>query len=251
MTVLVYDNTWSGFLSAVFEAYERKLKQGRICSQRNQQASLLDTSINVFTDDVKAKRVWMGLEKKLSKTGLQNVHHSFLSELPAIEDHLLKYIRLVLTLDGAEKAYGNTSILRVTQVAKMVYREKHRMEAFVRFQLTKDGIYYAAIDPDFNVLPILVTHFEKRYADQKWLIYDLRRKYGIFYDLEKVQEIELDFAKPEDKDIRSIFSEDEEVYQTLWKDYFVHVNIKERRNIKLHLRHVPKRYWKYLIEKSL
>lgn len=250
MTILIYDNTWPGFLSAIFDAYERKLEQARICPQRTLQPSLLYTPINIITDNVKAKRVWLGLEKKLSRTGLQNVYHSFLSELPAIEDHLLEYIRLALTLDGAEKAYGNSTILRVTQVAKMVYREKHRMEAFVRFQLTKDGIYYGAVDPDFNVLPILISHFEKRYADQKWLIYDLRRKYGIFYDLEKVQEIELDFAKPEGGDIRSIFSEEEEIYQTLWKDYFIHVNIKERRNIKLHLRHVPKRYWKYLIEKS-
>nr|WP_312696155.1 MULTISPECIES: DUF4130 domain-containing protein [Sphingobacterium] len=26
--------------------------------------------------------------------------------------------------------------------------------------------------------------------------------------------------------------------------------MEERKNIKLHLRHVPKRYWKYLVEKQ-
>ena len=36
----------------------------------------------------------------------------------------------------------------------------------------------------------------------------------------------------------------------MWKDYFDSTNIKERKNMKLHIRHVPKRYWKYLSEKQ-
>ena len=42
----------------------------------------------------------------------------------------------------------------------------------------------------------------------------------------------------------------EALYDQLWKDYFKSTNIVERRNIKLHLQHVPKRYWKYLTEKN-
>ena len=33
-------------------------------------------------------------------------------------------------------------------------------------------------------------------------------------------------------------------------EYFKSTNIKSRKNMKLHLQHVPKRYWKYLTEKS-
>jgi probable DNA metabolism protein len=54
---------------------------------------------------------------------------------------------------GVENDYGNADVLMVQQVSKKVEREKHRMEAFVRFQLTKDGLYYALIQPDYNVLP--------------------------------------------------------------------------------------------------
>lgn len=250
MTILVYDSSWAGFLTAIFESYERKISDLRICAEVHHQQSLLDTSIIISTNEQKAKRVWIALQKKLSSNSLQEVYRCFLSELPAIETCLLDFIRLAMTVDGAEKAYSNASVLKISQVAKMVYREKHRMEAFVRFQLTSDGIYYAAINPDFNVIPILGSHFEKRYADQKWLIYDLRRKYGIFYNLEKVEEIELEMSKPDADAKQSIFSEDEALYQTLWKDYFKNVNISERKNTKLHVRHVPKRYWKYLIEKT-
>ncbi|MGB1209996.1 MAG: DUF4130 domain-containing protein, partial [Lacinutrix venerupis] len=48
----------------------------------------------------------------------------------------------------------------------------------------------------------------------------------------------------------SYFTDSELEFQQLWKDYFKSTNIKSRKNMKLHIQHVPKRYWKYLSEKS-
>ena len=126
------------------------------------------------------------------------------------------------------------------------------MEAFVRFRLTKDDIYFASIEPDFNVLPLIEKHFKRRYADQKWVIYDIKRGYGLFYDLETVELINMDF--PENfnftKTDDAFFATQEFEFQKLWQDYFKATNIASRKNMKLHIRHVPKRYWKYLSEKQ-
>jgi probable DNA metabolism protein len=86
-----------------------------------------------------------------------------------------------------EEDYSHPAVLTVFQTAKKVWREKHRMEAFVRFQRTADGLYYAIIEPDYNVLPLIAEHFQTRYADQRWMIYDARRRYGMYYDLNTVQ----------------------------------------------------------------
>jgi probable DNA metabolism protein len=45
------------------------------------------------------------------------------------------------------------------------------------------------------------------------------------------------------------YSEDEGIYQNLWKNYFNSVNIASRKNTRLHVRHIPKRYWRHLTEK--
>ena len=126
------------------------------------------------------------------------------------------------------------------------------MEAFIRFQHTADGIFYCGIDPDFNVLPLILTHFKNRYADQKWIIYDIKRQYGLFYDLEKVEEINMDFNAQQNMLRLSApsLSDKEGLYAVLWKDYFKSANIVARKNTKLHVKHVPKRYWKYLTEKQ-
>ena len=126
------------------------------------------------------------------------------------------------------------------------------MEAFVRFRLTKDDIYFAIIEPDFNVLPIIIKHFKSRYADQKWLIYDIKRKIGAYYDLNKTEYVSMEL--PEDIGISGgnseYFDPGEIYFQKLWKEYFDSTNIKSRVNMRLHVQHVPKRYWKYLSEKS-
>lgn len=129
-------------------------------------------------------------------------------------------------------------------------REIHRLHAFVRFEKLEDGMFFAKVEPDFNVLPVSFKFFKDRYADQKWMIYDLKRKFGVVYDLKSTE-----FFYPEKEQLDLLKSserfhhEEEKKYQKLWQRYFTKTNIMERKNMKLHIQHVPKRYWKYLTEK--
>ena len=170
-----------------------------------------------------------------------------------MENIILSYIQYVFRSSSTiEHDYSHPAVLTITETAVKVGREKHRMEAFVRFQLTKDNLYYATIQPDFNVLPLILNHFEKRYADQRWMIYDIRRRYGIYYDLTTTEFVEMNFLDGLDngKNIDVAIAEGETLYQQLWQQYFSSVNIAARKNMKLHIQHMPKRYWKFLTEKK-
>ena len=149
-------------------------------------------------------------------------------------------------------------MLALAQWAKQVGREKHRMEAFVRFKKCQDGLFLSLVRPDFNVLPLIKWHFKARYQDQCWLIYDEKRKYGIYYDLQNVHQIEMNadqvdatFASGYSQAFTVELDEQELLYDQLWKDYFRSVNIQVRQNMKLHIQYVPKRYWRYMNEKSI
>jgi len=250
---LIYDGSFDGFLSAIFYVFECNLKTVNIQNECIAQNGLFSKNETILTEEVKANRVWKGLKSKLSSQGSYQFYYAFLSEHNGVENLLLDYINYVLSQSKkVDKDYSHLSILKVTQIARMVGREKHRMEAFVRFRLTKDAIYFASIEPDFNVLPLIQKHFKRRYADQKWVIYDIKRGYGLFYNLDKVEIITMDF--PEDFDFTKtddfFFASQEFEFQKLWQDYFKATNIKSRKNMKLHIKHVPKRYWKYLSEKQ-
>ena len=251
MTRLIYDGTFEGILTAVFEIYERRLTHVLMETGEFYSTALFEDLINVITDEGRAGRVLKGLRKKISATGIQRLYIAHMAELKGDADYIVGYMRYAFDSPvNIEEDYGNKYVMRVAEVVQMMRRERHRMEAFVRFQKLKDDSFYAAIQPDFNVLPMLIKHFKNRYADQKWIIYDLKRRYGLYYDLHDTEYISLEFsAVRNSSNVSETFCEDEGIYQHLWKNYFHSVNIPARKNTKLHLKHIPKRYWKHLTEK--
>ena len=254
MTIYVFDGSLEGLLCAVFEWFERKPGPVVLKTAAAYQPDAFVPSLEIYNDQKKADRVWKGLQAKLGSDWSRRFYCTYLSELDYAFTALFEFACYIFANPpGAEKNYGNTHVLEVSQVAKKVEREKHRMKAFIRFQHTADGIFYCGIDPDFNVLPLIMKHFKDRYADQQWIIYDIKRHYGLYYDLEKVEEINISFNEQKAmlQPAEHTLSEKEGLYAVLWKDYFKSVNIPARKNTKLHVQHVPKRYWKYLTEKQL
>ena len=252
MQTVIYNGSFENFFTAVFEVYEYKIAEPDIQPQQKANNSLFGAHV-VHENKEKAERVIKKLKEKITPHALTTLYKAFLSELSGIENILLHYIQYVIKSNNSvERNYSNSDVLFINQTAKKVDREKHRMEAFIRFQKTKDELYYATVQPDFNVLPLIINHFKNRYADQLWLIYDVRRKYGLYYDKENVSEVNISFAENiNDKNaLQTIHDEHEDLYQSLWQTYFDSVNIKARKNMKLHIQHMPKRYWKYLVEKQ-
>lgn len=255
MEIYVFDGSLEGILTSIFECYSRKSDIVKLVASANYQPDVFQESYTVISDPEKANRVWNGLKQKLDAKRMRTLYTSYLSEQAQTFQDLFDFMRYIIdNPKGASENYGNASVLAVSQMDRKVHREKHRMEAFIRFQQTADGIFYAHIDPDFNVLPLISDHFRKRYADQRWIIFDLKRKYGLYFDLEKVEEITFDFTQTMSSAVNvlpsQILDPKEELYSLLWKDYFKSTNIPARKNMKLHIQHVPKRYWKYLSEKQ-
>jgi len=253
MRQLSYDGSYEGLLTAIFEIYEYKIQQPSIVKSDRINGSLFADLHTVETNELKANRVYKRIKEKITANALSQLFKTFLSEENDIENVIYRYIAYVLSSkQPVENNFGHPDVLAVQQISRKVHREKHRMEAFVRFQLSKDNLYYALIQPDFNVLPLISNHFEKRYADQRWLIYDTHRKYGLYYDLTKVEEVQMEFRENmhSRNEVKNIIDEKEELYQKLWQQYFSSVNIAARKNTRLHIQHMPKRYWRWLTEKK-
>jgi probable DNA metabolism protein len=175
---------------------------------------------------------------------VSKLYRAFLSEQPEVEMTLYRLIRRVIergadVLDDLRDA----DAFRVMRLAQQVGREVHRMHAFVRFEERSDARYVATVRPDFNVLPLLGEHFAARYPAMRWAIVDVRRRYALVHDDEGTR-----FASAETVDAVPE-AEREEAFQRMWQTYFRAVTIPERANPRLHLQHVPRRYWPYLTEK--
>lgn len=251
MTTLLYDGSFDGLFTAVFEVFEYRYKDVEIVNrEKYHQENIFAEIHEVITQTDKSERVLNKLEQHIGKPRIHQLLKVFLSEDPEMEYLILSATKQSVRHPGENilENFADADMMKISKICKSVGRESHRMTAFVRFEKMQDNIFFAKIDPDFDVLPLIRKHFHDRYQDQKWMIYDLRRNYAIVYDLESC-----DFFYPDDKlDLNQYhqkFHDEEKSYQTLWQRYFTKTNIVERKNLKLHIQHVPKRYWKYLTEK--
>ena len=259
MTVYVFDNTLDGLLTAVFDSFFLKQQPEALLGEGEQLPLFAEELHHVLTDGEKAGRVWKGLEKHLSKDGLRMITLSWLSEERTLNQPLFNFICKVFRLpavSGIERNASDPDVLEVRNTCRRVLHEQLRMKQFIRFQKAKDGTYLAVVSPDHNVLPLITNHFADRFNDQPWLIYDAKRHYGFYYDGETVirvtfeDEASVPFDLTNGKLDADVLSENDKIFQDLWRTYFKAICIKERMNPKKQLNDMPRRYWKYMTEKN-
>ncbi|MDR0972492.1 MAG: TIGR03915 family putative DNA repair protein [Prevotellaceae bacterium] len=253
MIIFRYDKTFEGLLTAVFEAYQRKIFPDQLLADGESAPLFVGTDVHIDTNEEYAARVWRGAERRLSGTARAMVICCWLSELPEADILLFRFFRKTFDTPYMEINFGDPDILELSKIGKRVNGEKHRMLQFLRFQKTEDGTFFAPVEPLYNVLPLAVSHFRDRFADQPWLIYDIRRHYGYYYDLNVVSEIS--FTDAENHLITGLLDDrlmdkDERLFQKLWKTYFRATAIAERTNPRKQRGDMPVRYWKYLTEKQ-
>lgn len=254
--LFLYDRTFDGLLTTVFDAFVRKQFPTVLLGEGEPLPLFHDEVFTVVTDEEKSARVWRALEKKLSKQALTMLTVSYLAEEAELDIHLFNYIcKAVKAEKSIETFFTDEDVRYVTDAFRRVRYERLRMMQFVRFQKAKDGTYFAIIRPDYNVIPLIIPHFEDRFADQPWIIYDVRRNYGCHYNGHEVTEITFTddgrtFDPRTGKLDETLLAQDEQLFQDLWRTYFKAVCIKERLNPRKHRKDMPVRYWAYMTEKQ-
>ncbi len=251
MIVFYYDKSFEGLLTVLFEIYSQKRFPDLLCEEGSVKPLFAEEEYHVESDKKRAERVWKGVAKKLEKPVMNMLMAVWLSELDEADMLLLRYLKKVFdSPTDISSDFADTDVLRVKQIADKVLKEKSYIMQFTRFQKASDGSFFAPIAPVYNALPLTLPYFTNRFADQKWLLYDTKRRYGFYYDLKKAVEVTMEDdrhllqGKLDDETV----SEDETLYQELWQHYFKSMTIKERINPKLQRQHLPRRFWKYLTE---
>ena len=256
MTIYLFDGTMDGLLTAVFDAFSLKEEPQELLAEGDALPLFCNHIYQVTTDDEKARRVWTGLEKKLTREAMKLISASWLSEERELNTPLFRYICKVFKQGDISRNFADADVLAVTNIARRVLHEQLRMKQFIRFQKAKDGTYLAVVSPDHNVLPIITDHFSDRFNDQPWLIYDAKRHYGFYYDGQTVihitfeDEAAVPFSLENGKLNEAVLSNDDQLLQDLWRTYFKAICIKERMNPHKQLKDMPRRYWKYMTEKQ-
>ena len=241
--ILLYDGTFEGLMTAVFDSYAfHPAPEGVAQVQRCQQ--LLGREYReIMTDNEKADRVIAGVRRAMGTDAYTKVWRAFLSCDDGKGDAIYRYIRLGMRI-------GRRILLRLTDervmkldgIDRLVGREAGLLIEFVRFAEMEGGVYYGEITPDNDVLPLIMPHFAERFHIQPFILHDKsRRQAGVFDTREWVLTSTEGMQLPD-------YAQGEREYRRMWKAFYNTIAIKERINPSLRRNHMPKKYWKNMLE---
>lgn len=241
----IYDVTFEGLLTCIYEAYYRHENPDDIIPKDKEEENFLVQRYYIETDKEKALKVYKSIEEKISKEALKRVFYAYLSELPKSGVAVLNYLRIGYKMGAnVDSNLSNDAVLTMDKINHKVGMERHRMVGLVRFKMLKGDILYATIKPEHNIVGLLAPHFANRLSNESFIIHDIKRNIGVFYN--KKEWIIRDFILEDNL----IIKEDEEEYQDLWKAYYKHISIESRKNLRLKKNNMPMKYWKHLVEIS-
>lgn len=234
-----YDKTLDGLLTVVFDFYE-DLEDMHYMS--GEQVSIIDKKVFVKTDLEKSQRVIKAMEEKFYKGFIRELVAVFLSIDPTKEDVIVRTIKGAFSYGTGYLYSSEKAASKFRQIRRRVLSENHNYKGLLRFKEVEGGIMLAEFAPENDILSLIVPHFVKRLKPINFAIVDVGRKTAAIYNTKEVEFFEV-------KELSYKLSEEEIFYQDAWRDFYKAICVEGRRNEKLMISNMPKRYWRYLVEK--
>lgn len=238
--IYLYDGSFEGFLSCVFESFLQKQHPYDIIAEEASEPSLMARQW-IETDLERANRVRNGIGK-ISEEALYLVTNGFCTCHPQRELLLLDFITLGFEYGKSVCELLTDSTVHALQKAVLfLKRESHQYLEFIRFSEYDKGLV-AVIEPKNWVLPTIAPHFCDRFHNELFIIYDKTHRSALIHKPPRWAIVDLeDFIEPE-------ADETERFYRELWGVYFDAIAIRERINPRCQMGHMPKRYWAHMTE---
>ncbi len=242
--VYLYDGSFEGFLSAVFDAwYNHKDYFENIKAIQNTEPAFTDKNIQVQTDSDKVVKVQKWMQNQLLEGTEFRIYEYFLSGDEDRERRIYFYLRACNRLGKWVDSYlMDRDVADFLKAEKRFHKELDRMYQFTRFRLLAENVLFAEIGPDYNVLAGLGSFFLDRMPGQRFIIYDSKRKKAV---LSNGTELAM-FDSFCVESLNEMNSGDN--FETLWKGYLKALTIEERRNYKLQRQMLPMKYRRYMTE---
>ena len=254
MALYIYDGSLEGFLTAVSCSLDSGGLPEDIVPASGWQSSLFAQPETIKTTPLAADKLITRLNA-FSRQIIRNICYCYLSETPHFERPTAEYIFLAFKHGkNVDRYHANNAVDDVHRLSRKVGGEIHRLSGLVRFRKLSDGTFWAPIEPDHNVVLPLAWHFARRLPTQNWVIYDIARDTGVRWNTKECSTVTMDPAVVEririsGADLPDLLAVEEIDCQKLWQNYFDSVSIAGRTNTALQKSNMPRRYWKYLVEK--
>lgn len=163
MDVLLYDGTFEGFLTCIYDAFYSKSTPNGIYSKNEFSTPLLlGNIIEVDSDETKFKKVRDAIKNKIDSLCLKKIYIVYLSNYVDKGILILNYLKKAFKIGSDIHLFLNIDCVRqIDEISRRVTSESHLFKGFVRFNYINNKFLYSAIGPDNDILELIAEHFKK------------------------------------------------------------------------------------------
>lgn len=235
--IYVYDGSFEGLLTVIFNSY-KVLEDVDDIVKKDEQIDFISDRINCVTERDKAERVKKSVIKNFSYSFYDNMFMVFSSYNEKKEIAIAKTLKKLYVKGFYYIESADDYVVLFRNILKRVLGEIHSYKGLLRFE-EMDGFLFSKFKPENDILYYIFRHFKSRLVNEKFIIADTKRNRAVIYNGENAEFFDYhmsDNFKMKDS------------YVDLWRIFYDAISIEERKNEKLRMSNMPKRYWEELPE---
>ncbi|MFQ9515750.1 MAG: TIGR03915 family putative DNA repair protein [Eubacterium sp.] len=244
---LVCEESFEGIMTAVYDGWVL-MNQGHQVSIHpgtGYTPSFFSEFMTIETNVKKAEKVAKSIQVKVSMEAYTMVFRACMHYADDRADAVFNFLKVAYPA-GARvvKMLGNPAVMRVTELSRKVANETHMFKEFVRFTELKGNVLFSKIEPKCDVLLLLSYHFQQRFPEEKWIIYDTKRIKA------SVHPVKGECILIKDRNMEELTKgmQNGQEYEALWQVFFDTIGIEERYNPKCQRTMMPLWYRKNATE---
>lgn len=252
MKIFVCEDSLTGIFTGVYDAWAAAgaHAQKRLITGDTWNMELFAEYITVLPDAEKTEKVIRTLERRLGYEAYEKLCYVTMSDAIDKADAIYHTIVTAFSMRDSKRVFQNMhdpAVMRCFALGRTVGGEAtHHME-FIRFRELENGVLFARCTPKNRITLVLAEHFSDRFPSESFIILNATHHEAVLHAAGEHTYILCDSAALLQEQ-PGAYSETEELFQDLWKDYFESMTIEDRKNERLQKQLFPKRYWKDSVE---
>lgn len=211
------------------------------------QQEMFGVYVHTDRDAEKARKVVRSIQNKISWEAYRQVYLAARSDDDTRLDVIYRFLLLGFSL-GAQvtKRMADEPVMRLFELSRRTSNDMHYYREFTRFMRIEPGIYVAHIEPACDIVELTAYHFADRMPSENWIMIDDRRHTAVVHQADEPFYITR-LSKEEDARLKET-EKYQDIYSTLWKEFFRTIAIRARENRKCQTTHFPLHYRKHVTE---
>ena len=250
MRIFVCKDRYENIMTCIYDAWEWSLKNGhenmKIMKEPIIQPSLFDEYVYIDEDKEKSLKVTNSIISKISKEAYACVYYATLLKEDVLDD-IYRFLRIGFKVgNNVTKMLTETSVIRMMEIRRQVYREMSFFREFIRFNSIGGNVYVAHIEPKNNIAYMTAEHFADRMPSENWIIVDDTRRLAVIHP--KDEEIYISYLNEKEMQALKTTEQYNDKYTSLWQTFFDSIAIKQRENYRCQRNHFPIWMRKHVVE---